>query len=153
MLGWFGRGLGPPEAAARTLDEQRSARRTHFFLRPPSAASFWVLAIEVIYFQLVFQIWGVPTPPYPPLPPRGGPDLMGREQSYRVLRPILPYERKGKTHLVVKNRVEPMCSVLSESPYGEWNPHNVMCCNTFVFRRVWIACRQVRNVPSAASGT
>jgi len=35
VLGWFGRGLAPPEAAARTLDEQRSARRTPFF--PPAA--------------------------------------------------------------------------------------------------------------------
>ena len=90
-MGWVGRGLGPPEAAARTLDEQRSARRTHFFLRPPSAASFWALVIEVMYFQLGFQIWGVPTPPYPPLPPRGGPDLMGHKQSYRVIRLFLPY--------------------------------------------------------------
>ena len=91
VLGWFGRGLGPPEAATRTLDEQRSARRSHFFLRPPSAASFWALAIEVMYFQMGFQIWGVPTPPYPPLPPRGGPDLMGHKQSYRVIRLFLPY--------------------------------------------------------------
>ena len=71
MLGWFGRGLEPPEAAARTLDEQRSARRAYFFLRPPSAASLWTLAIEVIYFWLVFQSWGYLPPLTPPYPSGG----------------------------------------------------------------------------------
>ena len=43
-----------------------------------------------------------PTPP--PYPLRGDPDLMGREQSNRVLRPILPYAKRVRMRLVTADK-------------------------------------------------